>query len=183
MDTGDLLLFHGEHFWFSSLIEYATHSEFSHCGIVINIGDKKYMLESGLEYKNGNRVLGVQLTNIDLLLATYTGIIYSKKLENYVNPIIEDEILEIFSKIKGDPYDYNPLHLLEVYFKIDEGNQQRTTEFFCSALVAYIYTELGLLSKDTEWDLFTPQNICDLKLLQGASFGPLITVKSNTLFN
>lgn len=186
LKTGDLLLFHGQHYWFSELIEIATWSLYSHCGLVLKHNERVYLLESGLEYdpQTKKSKLGVQITSLELLLTTYSGLVYIRQLTDAPN--LDVPVYNLYLKLRDLPYDTNPFHFLRAYFKMGVGNTRRTDEFFCSALVAYIYSELGLLKSNIDWDIFTPQDISNLKLEMGAKLGSIMFLKSNpnpTLFN
>ena len=39
-----------------------------------------------------------------------------------------------------------------------DTNPQKTDRFWCSALVGYIYTNCGLLNKETDWSILVPND-------------------------
>jgi len=94
--------------------------------------------------------------------------------------LLKDKLAAIYDEIDEMPYDYSVVDLLRAEFGIDIGDCQRTDAFFCSALVAYVYVKLGLLSPDLHWDLIRPKdfsdNVVSDKLLNVA-FGPLVKIK------
>jgi hypothetical protein len=66
----------------------------------------------------------------------------------------------ILSKLKtflvyNKPYDIVPLDWVEALIQKDI-HPQKTDRFWCSALVAYIYTMCGILDKDTDWSIGRP---------------------------
>ena len=63
--SGDLILFSGNA-WYSKIIEYFTNSKYSHIGIILQEGEKWWLLESGYEsYSSTKKVFGVQLTDLE----------------------------------------------------------------------------------------------------------------------
>ena len=46
---------------------------------------------------------------------------------------------------------------IEGYLQKDH-DPQKTNRFWCSALIGYIYTKLGILNSDTDWSILRP---CD----------------------
>ena len=45
------------------------------------------------------------------------------------------------------------------YFKIDIGNTQKENTYWCSALVSFVYVELGFLDKNIPWTLISPKEL------------------------
>ena len=90
LESGDILLFHGEGFWFSSLVEWITGSKFSHVAMVLKdptyIHESLkglYMIESGEEKfpdAISHRIIrGVQVVDLSKVLETYTGKVYVRR--------------------------------------------------------------------------------------------------------
>lgn len=185
LKTGDLLLFHGERYWFSELIELATNSRFSHVGIYYEDNGVGYLFESGYE-PNGTvgvagtfgaaGTFGVQLTPWDYVRKNYTGEIYVRRLTSQEIP----NLSPLYQELKGKPYDTNILHFLRAYLGVPIGDCQETHSFFCSALSAYIYTEIGYLAKDTKWDLISPEMMSKIELLSPARLGEVEEIKEFT---
>lgn len=195
ISTGDILLFQGKNSIFSSLVEYFTGSDYSHCGMIIKPpinftdppldNDKIYFIESGIESTNqpeypNNKILGVQLTNLNELIDNYDGDIYYRKLIWDLSETEKHIILaDLHKEIHNKHYDTNPIDFIEAYLGLNLCNKQRTNNFFCSALLGYLYTNMGLLSKTTNWDLLEPKYFSnrynsDLKLLNNAYLLPEI---------
>ena len=95
----------------------------------------------------------------------YHGEVYFRRL--YGNTLTEDElqrrIIDIHNVVHNKPYDFELLDFLIatkesniVNKKKKFINSKKTTNFFCSALVGYIYPPLGLISKDTNWTRCEP---------------------------
>lgn len=168
LQTGDIILFHGEHFWFSTVVEYFSGSKYSHIGIILRDPvylDKKlkgvYLLESGQEdfpdCEDGNIKFGVQISDFKKVYDNYDGTIFWRRL-NMQKPISIKKLKEIHSVIHNKPYDELPLDLINAMLHKPNEHDRRLDRFFCSALTAYIYTQLGLLPSDTNWSLMNPKD-------------------------
>jgi len=193
LDSLDILLFAGKGYWFSYFVETVTWSEFSHIGIVLKsptyLSPKltgNYLLESGAEKirdaEDHKVKWGVQITDLREILEGYNGRIYYRKLNcpeiRKAHASTEARMRAIHDVIHNKPYDAYLVDLTRTEFDLNIGDCQRTGRFICSALVGYVYTELGLLPAGTEWDLDTPKAFgpgreIEKKLLRGARFGDL----------
>ena len=195
-ETFDILLFNGQNYWFSYIVELFTGSKFSHIGIILKAPTYldpeltgTYLLESGIEPtpdpEDKKKKFGVQLTELTSLIHRYTGKIYYRKLNAPVftnNPtLFYRRLRKIHSVIEDKPYDDNAWDLLRADLRIRLGNCQKTSEFFCSALVGFVYAQLGLLDKDILWDLLQPKDFANQTINQmlgsKGHFGPLTRIK------
>ena len=180
LETGDLLLFNSHHSglfsFFTSLIKWGTHSNYSHIGIVLK--DPKfinpslkglYLWESSYngepDPQDGKIKLGVQITPLYEIINYYKkngGSIFVRKINSTsdipINEIFNDKILiDIHNKVYDKPYDIVPTDWIEGFLKYDI-EPQKTNRFWCSALVGYIYTRVGILNKNTDWSILTPND-------------------------
>lgn len=172
LETGDILLFSnypsGIFGFFDSLIRFSTQSQYSHIGIVLKDPDflglkGLYMWESGFENHDdpqyGIKKIGVQITPLDEVFKSYkdTGHIFYRKLKCPDNLITIEKLKKIHHEVYLKPYDINPVHWLTAIFspniKLDQTNS-----FWCSALVAYVFIELGILTSDENWTLKRPSD-------------------------
>jgi hypothetical protein len=173
LKTGDLLLFSGHtNGWlkyFSSMIEYTTHSNYSHIGMIIKDPSfispslkGTYVWESGWEGEydpQDNKIkLGVQITPLSEILVNFKG---SKVISRTINcpddTFTDEKLKEIHSNVYDKPYDIIPKDWIEAFFRKD-GEPQKTDRFWCSALVGYIYTKCGVLKSDTDWSILRPSD-------------------------
>lgn len=190
LHTGDIILFSGKSF-FSKFIEFFTGSNYSHIGMIVKtpinftvprLKTGSFFWESGEEPSQievpGDKVLGVQFTDLEKTVAEYDGDIYIRQLEwnlaeSYRHLILSKE----HEKLHNLPYDASPADWLKTYFGFS-SNEQRQDSFFCSAFIGYLYCKLGLLPENTKWDLLEPGSFSesnqDLTLLLGAKLGPEI---------
>ena len=170
LNTGDLILFNEKKSIISRLIEYFTNSKFSHIGIVIKNPDFTpeklegyYLLESGYsEYSKDAEdnvyKLGAQLKRLDVAMKDYNGDIYYRKLHCERNEEFYEKIKKAHSVLHNKPYNLNAWDWIKSLFDLKIGNEQKLNCFFCSALCAYVYTQLGFLNKDTDWTIIRPRD-------------------------
>ena len=173
LKTGDLIFFTGHtQGWlkyFSSMIEFSTHSNFSHIGMIVNDPEfishslkGTFVWESGWEGKydpQDNKIkLGVQLTPIHEILKNFK---HSKVIIRKINcpdrTFTDDKLKEIHSNVYDKPYDIIPKDWIMAFFRKD-AEPQKTDRFWCSALVGYIYTKCGILKADTDWSILRPSD-------------------------
>ena len=169
LNTGDILLFHGEGYWFSYLVEWFTWSKYSHVAMVVKDPiylDEKlkgiYMIESGKEnFPDAIRhriIKGVQIVDLEEVLKNYDGTVYVRKLtvEDHLRNDFDAILSVTWDKVRDASYDENPWDLIRTAFDINWGNNCRTNSFVCSAFVCFIYEQFQLLSIPLKWDLITP---------------------------
>ena len=168
LETGDILMFSGNYF-ISRFIEYFTHSKFSHIGIVLK--DPKYicpkliglyMLESGEENfkdsEDDKYKFGVQISDLNKCLDNYKGNVYHRKLHCKRDDKFYQNLIDIHKTVHNKPYDLNLFDLIKADLGLDIGNVQKTNEFWCSALAAFVYVKLGFLDNNIPWTIIKPQD-------------------------
>lgn len=176
LNTFDLIVCQGQDYWFSSIVEYFTRSPYSHVGIILRDPtdlnpelNGLYFLESGQESspdaEDHQRKFGVQITDFDKWMTNYTGHVYIRRLTTQLD---RQELLqrfhEIHQTVHNKPYDEWAPDLLRCWLDLDLGNTQQTQRFFCSALVSYVYSQLGILPSSLKWDLITPGYLASSEL-------------------
>ena len=82
------------------------------------------------------------------------GFIYVRHISKN-DKITNKKLAEIHQVVYDKPYDIVPTDWIEAYFKKDT-NPQKTNRFWCSALLGFIYTKLGILDKTTDWSILSP---------------------------
>ena len=170
MQTGDILLFDIRNNIFSSAIKLFTDSIYDHVAMIIidpNFNGIQlkgtYIIESTLnefnDAEDNRKKFGVQIVSLDEKLKYTTGTVYHRKLNCNRNDIFYENLKVIHSKVHNLPYDINPIDWIEAATKSNlRTNTHRKNEFWCSALVAYLYVGLKLLPIETNWTLVTPKN-------------------------
>ena len=188
LQTGDLLLFVSDSSnWFfrpfTKMISWGTHSNYTHIAMVLrdpifsDIPPLKglYVWESSWEGKpdpqDGKVKLGVQITPLQEILDAYKdkGHVFVRKLKrklwkccptcgNTVDDLFTKEKLqEIHNVVYDKPYDIVPKDWVEAFVHKDDA-PQKTSRFWCAALVGYIYTKVGILQPSTDWSILTPND-------------------------
>ena len=190
LKTGDLLLFNdqttGAFGAFTKMIKWGTHSNYSHTAVILRDPSfihpslkGLYVWESSKEDKpdpqDGKKKIGVQITPIDEVFSPYKrtgGHVYYRKVESQENLFTDEKLKEVHKVVYNKPYDILPTDWVEA-FEQKDPNPQKTSRFWCSALVGYIYTKCGVLDSNTDWSIMTPNNLSldgeKLKFNQGVS--------------
>lgn len=189
LKTGDLLLFtdqrSGLFNFFLDLIRWGTHSNMVHIGMILRDPvfihpslKGLYVWESSWEGEpdpqDGKIKLGVQITPYEEILKNYKkdGHIFVRRIEYTDNPFTAEKLAEIHKVVYDRPYDIIPSDWIGALLKKD-SHPQKTDRFWCSALVGYIYTQVGILAADTDWSILTPNDFSlageSLNILDGFS--------------
>ena len=189
LKTGDVLFCDyvagGPFGWFSSAIKYFTDSPYSHCAVVlkdpkfVSVPPGYYVWESsynGSKDPQDDKVkLGVQITPLKRFADEYkkNGKLYVRKLYTDTEICTED-LKKIHDVVYGKPYDIVPKDWLEAYRRTD-SDPQKTSRFWCSAFVGYVYTKLGFYTKDTDWSMLRPSDIANDSIpLQNGYLGSIV---------
>lgn len=151
--TGDIVLCTGTR-WFSCIIEWFFNSPISHVGVVYRDvqSDQVFILESKFD-------TGVVMTPIDEFFKRYKdgdySAIYTRKLDIKRNQFFNDTFKYILKQVVHKKYDTSPNDWIKILVNgIEE--YQKTSQFFCSALVAYCFIKLGVLDADLPWSIISP---------------------------
>lgn len=167
-DTGDILLFSGSGIFPSKIIEFMTDSDISHIGIVLKnpcIFGKQYegyyIFESTafIDAKNvesGKYTSGVQINELSKVFDTTNGSIFWRKLNVDRNKDFNEIMEQSYRLTKGASYDYDPEDWIKAFFDIHTGDEEKNTEYICSALASFLYDRLGLLQKPVDWTIVRP---------------------------
>ena len=163
-DDLEIVLFRGEGYWFSYVVEWFTWSRFSHVGIILkdpiyihpNLSGT-YLFESGTETVNdaedGVNKFGVQITDWNTIYSNYTGEIWKRSLKPYEKKEVIQELLEkAHNVVHNKPYDTKMIDLIRIELEKKWGDCQRKNSFVCSALISFILVALNLLDPKTTWD-------------------------------
>ena len=200
LNTGDLILFQGKHSLISSLINIFTNSRWTHIGIVLKdpeFIDKQlnglYLWESGKEdfpdSEDNKYKYGTQIVDLKEKIDIYDGIVVARRLKCNRDKF-DTKLKIIHNTVHNKPYDDNIFDFIMTKLgikQLDQGNfkyrllnwlgynPRKVDKMYCSSLVAYIYTELGLIDANTRWTdifpvYFSSENP-NLKLLN-ATLGP-----------
>ena len=125
--------------------------------------------------QDGKVKFGVQISPLSEVMSYYKtrGNVYVRRVNCSPDLFSDVNLTKVHNVVYDKPYDIVPTDWLEALVKIDP-EPQKTSRFWCSALVGYIYTKCGLLDKETDWSILAPANFSferqDLKLCDGVSF-------------
>ena len=94
---------------------------------------------------------------------------YYRKLDCTRSLEFCDRLKQAYEKVKTVPYNFNPIDWLfadlavgesikeyEAEYHLRPADLQSTKALWCSALVGYMYSHLGLLPRDTPWNILSP---------------------------
>lgn len=168
LETGDLMLFTQKNsftgWWLiDKAIEYFTNSPYVHVGLVVvdppfSVSSGTYLWECGYEAcvnpETGKQNIGVRLTPISVVLSKEQNI-YVRKCKTYISDTI---LQKIHSEVFLKPYDMCLSDWLLATLRLDIS-PQKTDRFWCSAFVAYIFTQLGWLNDYTDWSIIRPSDL------------------------
>jgi hypothetical protein len=198
-NTGDILLYNTTKYWYSRLIERFTSSDYSHVSMVLHrptwldpslCEEEYYVLESGSERfpdaVSGDFKFGVQVCPLSKVLAEYAtqgyGHLYVRRI-HYLEPAAEklvNGIKAAYEKVKACPYDLNPCDWIKCYFdehktleQIESQHytsNQKTTSFWCSALMSFVLVVAGFLDKSVPWTMITPYDFSAFRAPQRLVF-------------
>ena len=161
LKTGDLILCddlaYGDWGILSWVIKFMTKSDFSHIGMIVKDPDftdppmkGTYIWMSGIsnapDPEDNTKKFGVQFVPYDEYVSTYSGKLYIRKLNcwKYDQLFTKENLKKIHKVVYDKPYDVVIADWVEAYCKKDP-QPQKTSRFFCSAFIGYIYTQLTLL--------------------------------------
>lgn len=193
-ETGDLLLFNGNHLFspigiFSYFIKFFTRSNWSHIGMIVkdppfNIPNGIYVWQSSYDEnaEDNKTELGVELTPIKEVLNNYKGIIHWRKLNSGNVKITNEKLKEIHHLVHGKPYDINPIDWFNAL--IQHQSTRIENRFFCSALIGCIYSFLNLIDPKIDWSIIKPSDFSseypnNIKFINHSSLGPEIEIHNN----
>jgi len=91
---------------------------------------------------------------------------------------------EILSWEKEDKVPQKAIDWIKAEFQIELGDEQKENTFWCSALVTYVYINLGFLDKTLPWTIIAPRRFSyyeneRLTYLDGCNVEPEVYVKFN----
>ena len=172
LKTGDLLLCdnlaYGDWGLLSWAIKFFTKSDFSHIGMIVKDPEftnppmkGTYLWMSGIsnvpDPEDNTKKFGVQFIPFDEYVNTYSGKLYVRKLHcwKYDELFTNENLKKIHNVVYDKPYDLVITDWIEAFCKKDP-HPQKTSRFFCSAFIGYIYTQLALLPEDTDWSILYP---------------------------
>ena len=186
LKSGDIIMCHSssQDSITDKIIEDATYSPWEHCGIVLKDpywinSDLKglYILQSGWG-PNGypdilnNNVSGVTLNRLYDFLCNRIKIYVISISKTSWNESEKQKFSKAFANVHGKQYDKNICHwfivgissILKCECCSRKVIKREDKQLWCSALVAYMYTQMAWLNKTDDWTCETPADIIKWKL-------------------
>lgn len=208
-NTGDIIIFSGNGI-VPKAIRNVTKSKWTHVGMVLKDPDflvktppKKglFLIESDMpcsdkpcvDIETGKHMFGVNIVDLEERIKYYDGEVAYRELKPTISrKQINDDFKIVYNTTYHKHYDWNPIDLinpaihqfihhrfwtLDIIFGID---RRRVNKFFCSALVAYTYTQMGLMSPTTEWSMIYPNYFANTNIFEdGSELGEIVQLKEN----
>lgn len=174
LDTGDIVLFRGNHV-LSRVLECFGRSKYSHVGMILknpkyirpDLEDGLYLLESSSndtpDVEDHQFKVGVQIHRLEDILKEFPkGSVFVRYVDVKRDDAFYSMITEVHNEIHNKPYDLNPLDWIRAEWNLihplDVDPQfQKTDSFWCSALLCYIYGRLECLEAEMDWSLIAPK--------------------------
>jgi hypothetical protein len=107
--------------------------------------------------------IGVQIHRLEDILKEYPkGSVYIRHIIVDRNELFYEKLSEIHKEIHNKPYDINPYDWLCAKLNIispfkEDNKFRKTTSFWCSALLSYIYCKLDWIDDTINWSLMGPR--------------------------
>tara|TARA_B100001094_G_scaffold330662_1_gene396462 strand:- start:252 stop:899 length:648 start_codon:yes stop_codon:yes gene_type:complete len=192
-ESGDIILFehlNEKRSWkdylfnfIDGIIRTATKSKYNHVGMIIKNPpwNKEltglFFLESNMEpipdSEDNKLKFGVQLIPLDYVLKTKKkeNNLYYRKLNCVRDKSFQEKLIKIHNEIHNKPYDTNMVDWVHAVLDLSKQkkipktqNVHKTKEFWCSALVSYVYCNLGFVDKNIPWTIIAPSQLgCEKK--------------------
>jgi hypothetical protein len=174
LKTGDILLFSSTFSWTNPMtwaggfVEFFTKKPYSHVGMILKdptwIKPEMtgiYLWESsyeGIPDPQDDKIkLGVMITPIKQVLSQSNEKIWVRQLFDAENKLTIPVLEKIHKIVYEKPYDFNPIDWLSAYLR-KNFEKRKDSRFFCSALVACIYAESGIIDPNTNWTIVRPSD-------------------------
>lgn len=178
--SGDILLFQ-HHYevkkWsdllfdtMDAVIGFLTWSKYTHSAVIIKDPSWRpdlkgyYMLESNWEMfkdsEDDEIKIGVELVPLKKILdINRQNKLYYRKIRCNRDADFYDKLNKAQSVVHNRPYDLIITDWIKALFKWQIGSVRRKKTFWCSALVSFMETQLGLLPEDTDWTIMSPKDL------------------------
>ncbi len=196
LHTGDIILFSGRSF--SSMeIRCVTVSPYSHVGMVVRRrapsgGSALYLwhapagaIESVPDVLSGHYKDGPQLSSLERVLEVADGAVHACSLVPPWCPLLNGESDLNNFMVEQGPKSYESDQTQLVLSALGESccvNEEDTSSYFCSELVAETYKFLGLAPRDRPSNTYVPGDFSPENarswMIRPHSFGALVCISS-----
>ena len=189
LQSGDLMLFHGASRR-SKVIEAATHSEFSHIGMIVRDPSRSLLLWQtdprpvAEDVEEGSRHPGAQLNDLRTALSRMTSPDYGDT--PFVRQLIVERGAAFDEQVQGAIATMEGKSFPSIVGMIEEwllGHLHVATSkqhMYCAEVVAAAFQSMGLLPEKPPANSYWPRDFSAqherLPLLRGARLGPQMQV-------
>ncbi len=196
LNTGDIVLFSGRSFD-SMEIRCATASPYSHVGMVVRRrtpsgGSALYLwhapagaIESVPDVLSGRYKDGPQLSSLQRVLEVADGAMHTCSLVPRWRPLLngESDLMDFMVEQGPKSYERDQTQLvLSAFGGSCCANEEDTSSYFCSELVAETYKFLGLAPRDRPSNTYVPGDFSPENALswmpKSHTFGALVRISS-----
>ena len=184
LNTGDFLLFRGDSNdkWYDTLIEDVTNSPYEHAAMVIRDPQFYDISASGLYAIETDGDHATRIVTVDDILEGRRWVDVRRWQNVSYNNLFIGKLNAFYDTVRNKPYDYWPCDWLKAGLWSMGcrclGKVRRHEEnFWCSGLVAYGATELGLLPGKIDWSNITPAYLSCVKVLNPYGLGDIERIK------
>lgn len=179
LETGDILLFNSSDHWYDWVVKKCTSSHYSHTAMIVK--DPEYtktplkgifLIQSDSSIQNdvedNKHKFGVQIVPINDIFKSGYDQVYLRKLYTIRDDEFKQKMSEVHNKVYNIPYDLNIDNwLISGFYHLGISTdmvKRHTDNFWCSALVTYLYVQLGLISGEKwDWSNMAPSDLADTK--------------------
>jgi hypothetical protein len=184
-ETGDLVYFR----WHEVDFKHEIISPFTHIGMIIEIDNIKYIIETHLEGDTKNIGVytgGVHVYPLKLRLSKYEGYTFLTKLNVDAKPTHTDIIyfLENINKYKEIPFknEYKDFYLQQcvkhhVCNDCFEKSEPKQETLMCSEFIGFCLKELKIVPPDFNYVCLTPNDFKFIKKNNKQIYNDIIKVK------
>tara|TARA_Y100000817_G_C16792198_1_gene515680 strand:+ start:407 stop:1024 length:618 start_codon:yes stop_codon:yes gene_type:complete len=190
LNTGDVLLFNSSDHWYDWLVKKCTFSHYSHSAMVLRdplfAGEYLfglYIIQSDSAEKEDvedhTHKFGVQIVPIKDIFDSGYDDVYVRRLTTKRDGDFFEKLREAHKDVHNIPYDLNLFHWWTAgMYHLGRSTQmvkKHVDSFWCSALVVYLYSRLGLVDESVDWSNMAPSDIAssNFKLTEGNTLGPV----------
>jgi len=186
LDTGDIVLYSGSG-PFSRLIQFGCMSKWSHVGMVVRSNELGVVLvyqsttiDKVKDYLDGELKNGVQINQLSESIATYSGDVAVRRLQDYERtPEVLQALNSLRIEYRDRPYEADKMELIKAAYDGAFGkNIPDVSTLFCSELVAECLKVMGGHDCAIPSNEFTPEDFAKIKEFGGIKIGDIEYLKN-----
>tara|TARA_Y100000741_G_scaffold259143_1_gene200028 strand:+ start:2843 stop:3418 length:576 start_codon:yes stop_codon:yes gene_type:complete len=185
LNTGDFILFRGDSNdkWYDTLIEEVTNSPYEHAAMVLKNPNFYDFSGTGLYAIETDGGSGhTRIVKLDDILIGRTWVDVRRWQNVSYNNLFLGKLHEFYAEVDKKPYDYCPCDWLKAGLwnlgcRCLGKVKRHENNFWCSALVAFGATTLGLMPKHTDWSNMSPADLSRTRVEHPFVLGEIERIK------